>query len=117
MNLPISDVQFIEGFVGAFAAVFCFYFLKKQLLLKNNVGIIGGLTFLISWTIRKMFVNTYVKYKAHSSLNETALSVNNLALAFAFFTGMAGYLTATKKINMSVFVIYFVFMIVLYFNN
>lgn len=112
MNGYISEVQLFEGFVGAFAAYVAYYILKRKFKSKNNAGIVAGLTFLISWVIRKIFVNNYSFLKSQSESNKITnflTSYNKFAFIFILISSSIAYYTAIKKIYYYYIVIYVLF--------
>lgn len=59
----ITEDQYLEGLVGAFGTLFSFFFFRRLLGLKTNISVIVGLSFIVAWFIRKMFMNLYAKIK------------------------------------------------------
>lgn len=114
MDGYISEVQMFEGFVGAFAAYIAFYLLRRNYKSKN-IGIVAGLTFLISWVFRKIFVNNYSFLKKQSETKKITrflTSYNKYAFLFLLCFTSLTYNTSLKKISNYHIVIYFIFIFV-----
>lgn len=105
LNEYITDVQYFEGFVGAFGAVISFVCLRRLLKLKN-LSVVIGLSFLITWILRKTLMNIYVKLRNDTEnkynvniLNNEIKSVNMYILFIIFVTTVLVYNVALKKIS------------------
>lgn len=74
----ITDIQYFEGFVGAFGTIVSFVFFRRILSLKN-MSIIVGLSFLMTWILRKILMNIYIKLKKDNT-NKYDMSIGNYYL-------------------------------------
>ena len=112
MEQYISQVQFFEGFVGAFAAFGSYHILKSKLKSKKNNDVVAALTFLISWIFRKVFVNVYLNLKKQNISSHSFYRVYNLyTFFFIFLTSLMTYFIATKKIQLWYITIYVLFVL------
>ena len=105
MNEYITDVQYFEGFVGAFGTILSFTFFQRTLKLKN-MSVIIGLSFLMTWILRKVLMNIYTKIDKENT-NKYDLSIGNYnvkginmyILLIILFTSILVYNIALKKIS------------------
>jgi len=105
MNEYITDVQYFEGFVGAFGTILSFTFFQRILKLKN-MSVIIGLSFLMTWILRKVLMNIYTKIDKENT-NKYNLSIGNYnvkginmyILFIILFTSILVYNIALKKIS------------------
>ena len=105
MNEYITDVQYFEGFVGAFGTILSFTFFQRILKLKN-MSVIIGLSFLMTWILRKVLMNIYNKIDKENT-NKYNLSIGNYnvkginmyILFIILFTSILIYNIALKKIS------------------
>lgn len=105
MNEYITDVQYFEGFVGAFGTIISFTFFQRILKL-NNMSVIIGLSFLMTWILRKVLMNIYTKIDKENT-NKYNLSIGNYnvkginmyILFIILFTSILVYNIALKKIS------------------
>ena len=105
MNEYITDVQYFEGFVGAFGTILSFTFFQRILKLKN-MSVIIGLSFLMTWILRKVLMNIYTKIDKENT-NKYNLSIGNYnvkginmyILFIILFTSILIYNIALKKIS------------------
>ena len=123
INEYITDVQYFEGFIGAFGTIFTFIFFRRILKLKN-MSIIVGLSFMTTWILRKSLMNIYKKLQTNDE-NENEYNVFifnnefkgvNLYILFIILvtTGLA-YTVSLKKISHISILIYLFFITFFYF--
>lgn len=117
----ITDVQYFEGFVGAFGAIISFVYLRRVLKL-NNMSVVVGLSFLITWILRKSLMNLYVKLRNDSEnkynvniMNNEMKGVNLYILFIIFVTSLLVYTVALKKISYVSKLVYAFFISFFYF--
>ena len=121
MNEYITDVQYFEGFIGAFGTIISFVFFRRVLSIKN-MSIIVGLSFLMTWILRKVLMNYYVKLK-NDNTNKYNVSIGNnyikginIYILFIFLlTSILVYNVALKKISYMSKLVYVFFVAFFYF--
>ena len=113
----ITDVQYFEGFVGAFGTIFAFIFFRRILKLKN-MSIVVGLSFLTSWIVRKVSMNIYKELKNDTEKKYdigTVKGVNAYALFIILISTALSYKVAVKKISYVSMLVYAFFIGFFYF--
>ena len=75
LNEYITDVQYFEGFVGAFGTILSFAYFRRISKLKN-ISVVIGLSFLVTWILRKILMNIYVKLR-NDSVNKYNVNILN----------------------------------------
>ena len=121
MNEYITDVQYFEGFIGAFGTIISFVFFRRVLSVKN-MSIIVGLSFLMTWILRKVLMNYYVKLK-NDNTNKYNVSIGNnyikginiYILFIILLTSILVYNVALKKISYMSKLVYVFFVAFFYF--
>lgn len=105
LNEYITDVQYFEGFVGAFGTILSFAYFRRISKLKN-ISVVIGLSFLVTWILRKILMNIYVKLRNDSVnkynvniLNNEIKGVNIYILFIILVTSVLTYSVALKKIS------------------
>lgn len=121
MNEYITDVQYFEGFIGAFGTIISFTYFRRVLKLKN-MSVVVGLSFLMTWIIRKLLMNIYVKLRNDSEnkynvniLNNKAKGVNLYIIFIILLTSVLVYNVALKKISHISKLVYVFFIVFFYF--
>jgi hypothetical protein len=121
LNEYITDVQYFEGFVGAFGTIISFVYLRRVLKI-NNMSVVVGLSFLITWILRKSLMNLYVKLRNDSEnkynvniMNNEMKGVNLYILFIIFVTSLLVYKVALKKISYVSKLVYVFFISFFYF--
>lgn len=116
----ISDVQYFEGFIGAFGTIISFIFFNQVLKL-NNTSVIVSLTFLMTWILRKFLMNIYIKLKNDYENKYNVYILHNkikgvdLYTFFIFLiTSVLMYNTALKKISYVSKLVYVFFILFFY---
>ena len=72
--LLINDEHIIEAFAGGISFMIIVYFLIK--ILKTNKLLIGGMSFLFTWGVRKIAVNIYKYFKIRYGYSIRSISIN-----------------------------------------
>ena len=121
MNEYITDVQYFEGFIGAFGTIISFTYFRRVLKLKN-MSVVVGLSFLMTWIIRKLLMNIYVKLRNDSEnkynvniLNNKTKGVNLYIIFIILLTSVLVYNVALKKISHISKLVYVFFIVFFYF--
>lgn len=121
LNEYITDVQYFEGFVGAFGTIVSFIYFHRVLKLKN-LSVIVGLSFLMTWILRKVLMNVYVKLKNDNGnkynvkiLNNDIKGVNLYIIFIILATSVLVYNVALKKISYLSKLVYVFFIVFFYF--
>lgn len=119
MNSLISDIEYFEGFIGAFGTLISFIFFRNILQL-NNLGIIMSLSFFTTWLLRRICVSLYkeLKYNGHKydfdvfnmRIKGTNLYTQLIILCSIIFA----YFTSKKKISYVSIIMYLFFIINFY---
>ena len=113
----ITDVQYFEGFVGAFGTIFAFVFFRRILKLKN-MSIVVGLSFLTSWIVSKVSMNIYKELKNDTEKKYdigTMKGVNAFILFVILLSSALAYKVAIKKISYLSMLVYAFFISFFYF--
>lgn len=120
LNEYITDVQYFEGFVGAFGNVISFVYLRRFLKLKN-ISVVIGLSFLITWILRKSLMNIYIKLKNDKEnkynvniLNNEIKGVNMYILFIILMTSLLVYNISLKNISHVSKLVYLFFIVFFY---
>ena len=105
LNEYITDVQYFEGFIGAFGTILSFIYFRRVLKLKN-MSVVVGLSFLMTWILRKSLMNVYVKLRNDNEnkynvniMNNEMKGVNLYILFIILITSALVYNVALKKIS------------------
>lgn len=121
LNEYITDVQYFEGFVGAFGTILSFIYFRRVLKLKN-MSVIVGLSFLMTWILRKVLMNIYVKLRNDNEnkynvniMNNEMKGVNLYILFIILVTSVLVYNVALKKISYVSKLVYVFFIAFFYF--
>ena len=121
LNEYITDVQYFEGFIGAFGTILSFTYFRRVLKL-NNMSVVVGLSFLMTWILRKSLMNIYVKLRNDSEnkynfniMNNEVKGVNMYILFIILVTGGLVYNVALKKISYVSKLVYVFFIAFFYF--
>lgn len=121
LNEYITDVQYFEGFIGAFGTILSFIFFRRVLKLKN-MSVVVGLSFLMTWILRKSLINVYVKLRNDSEnkynvniMNNEMKGVNLYILFIILVTTALVYNVALKKISYVSKLVYVFFIAFFYF--
>lgn len=121
LNEYITDIQYFEGFIGAFGTILSFTYFRRVLKLKN-MSVIVGLSFLMTWILRKSLMNIYVKLRNDSGnkynvniMNNQVKGVNLYILFIIFVTSALVYNVALKKISYVSKLVYVFFIAFFYF--
>lgn len=121
LNEYITDVQYFEGFVGAFGTILSFIYFRRVLKLKN-MSVVVGLSFLMTWILRKLLMNLYVKLRNDSEnkynvniMNNEMKGVNLYILFIILITSALVYNVALKKISYLSKLVYVFFIAFFYF--
>jgi len=121
LNEYITDVQYFEGFVGAFGTIVSFIYFHRVLKLKN-LSVIVGLSFLMTWILRKVLMNVYVKLKNDNGnkynvkiLKNDMKGVNLYIIFIILATSVLVYNVALKKISYLSKLVYVFFIAFFYF--
>jgi hypothetical protein len=121
VNEYITDVQYFEGFIGAFGTILSFIFFRRVLKLKN-MSVVVGLSFLMTWILRKLLMNLYVKLRNDSEnkynvniMNNEMKGVNLYILFIILITSALVYNVALKKISYVSKLVYVFFIAFFYF--
>lgn len=117
----ITDVQYFEGFIGAFGTILSFIYFRRVLKLKN-MSVVVGLSFLMTWILRKSLMNFYVKLRNDNEnkyniniMNNEMKGVNLYILFIILVTSVLVYNVALKKISYVSKLIYVFFIAFFYF--
>jgi len=121
LNEYITDVQYFEGFIGAFGTILSFIYFRRVLKLRN-MSVVVGLSFLMTWILRKSLMNLYVnlrndtenKYNVNIMNNEMK-GVNLYILFIILVTSVLVYNVALKKISYVSKLVYVFFIAFFYF--
>lgn len=121
LNEYITDVQYFEGFIGAFGTILSFIYFRRVLKLKN-MSVVVGLSFLMTWILRKSLMNVYVKLRNDNEnkyniniMNNEMKGVNLYILFIILVTSVLVYNVALKKISYVSKLIYVFFIAFFYF--
>jgi hypothetical protein len=121
LNEYITDVQYFEGFIGAFGSILSFIYFRRVLKLKN-MSVVVGLSFLMTWILRKSLMNIYVKLLKDSEnkynvniMNNNVKGVNLYILFIILVTSVLVYTVALKKISYISKLLYVFFIAFFYF--
>ena len=121
LNEYITDVQYFEGFVGAFGTILSFIYFRRVLKLKN-MSVVVGLSFLMTWILRKLLMNVYVKLRNDNEnkynvniMNNEMKGVNLYILFIILVTSVLVYNVALKKISYLSKLVYVFFIAFFYF--
>ena len=121
LNEYITDVQYFEGFIGAFGTILSFIYFRRVLKLKN-MSVIVGLSFLMTWILRKSLMNIYVKLRNDNEnkynvniMNNEMKGVNLYILFIILVTSVLVYNVALKKISYVSKLVYVFFIAFFYF--
>lgn len=121
LNEYITDVQYFEGFIGAFGTILSFIYFRRVLKLKN-ISVVVGLSFLMTWILRKLLMNLYVKLRNDSEnkynvniMNNEMKGVNLYILFIILITSALVYNVALKKISYVSKLVYVFFIAFFYF--
>ena len=120
MNDYITDVQYFEGFIGAFGSLLSFIYFRRVLKLKN-MSIVVGLSFLLTWILRKVLMNIYIKFRNNEDnkydvnlFNTEFKGVNLYILFIILVTSGLAYNVALKKISYLSKIVYMFFVFFFY---
>jgi len=121
LNEYITDVQYFEGFIGAFGTILSFIYFRRILKLKN-MSVVVGLSFLMTWILRKSLMNVYVKLRNDNEnkynvniMNNEMKGVNLYILFIILVTSVLVYNVALKKISYVSKLVYVFFIAFFYF--
>lgn len=121
LNEYITDIQYFEGFIGAFGTILSFTYFRRVLKLKN-MSVIVGLSFLMTWILRKSLMNIYIKLMNDSEnkynvniMNNQVKGVNLYILFILLVTSVLVHNVALKKISHISKLIYAFFIAFFYF--
>lgn len=121
LNEYITDVQYFEGFIGAFGTILSFIYFRRVLKLKN-MSVVVGLSFLMTWILRKSLMNIYVKLRNDNEnkynvniMNNEMKGVNLFILFIILVTSVLVYNVALKKISYVSKLVYVFFIAFFYF--
>jgi hypothetical protein len=121
LNEYITDVQYFEGFIGAFGTILSFIYFRRVLKLKN-MSVVVGLSFLMTWILRKSLMNVYVKLRNDNEnkynvniMNNEMKGVNLYILFIILVTSVLVYNVALKKISYVSKLVYVFFIAFFYF--
>jgi hypothetical protein len=121
VNEYITDVQYFEGFIGAFGTIFSFIYFRRVLKLKN-MSVVVGLSFLMTWILRKSLINVYIKLINNNEnkynvniMNNEMKGVNLYILFIILVTSVLVYNVALKKISYVSKLVYVFFIAFFYF--
>ena len=121
LNEYITDVQYFEGFVGAFGTILSFIYFRRVLKLKN-MSVVVGLSFLTTWILRKSLMNVYIKLRNDNEnkynvniMNNEMKGVNLYILFIILVTSALVYNVALKKISYVSKLVYVFFIAFFYF--
>ena len=121
LNEYITDVQYFEGFIGAFGTILSFIYFRRILKLKN-MSVVVGLSFLMTWILRKSLMNVYVKLRNDNEnkynvniMNNEIKGVNLYILFIILVTSVLVYNVALKKISYVSKLVYVFFIAFFYF--
>lgn len=121
LNEYITDVQYFEGFIGAFGTILSFIYFRRVLKLKN-MSVVVGLSFLMTWILRKSLMNVYVKLRNDNEnkynvniMNNEMKGVNLYILFIILVTSALVYNVALKKISYVSKLVYVFFITFFYF--
>ena len=121
LNEYITDVQYFEGFIGAFGTILSFIYFRRVLKLKN-ISVVVGLSFLMTWILRKSLMNVYVKLRNDNEnkynvniMNNEMKGVNLYILFIILVTSVLVYNVALKKISYVSKLVYVFFIAFFYF--
>jgi len=121
LNEYITDVQYFEGFIGAFGTILSFIYFRRVLKLKN-MSVVVSLSFLMTWILRKSLMNVYVKLRNDNEnkynvniMNNEMKGVNLYILFIILVTSALVYNVALKKISYVSKLVYVFFIAFFYF--
>ena len=121
LNEYITDVQYFEGFIGAFGSILSYTYFRRVLKLKN-MSVVVGLSFLMTWILRKSLMNVYLKLINDSKnkydvniMNNNVKGVNLYILFIILVTSALVYNVALKKISYVSKLVYVFFIAFFYF--
>lgn len=121
LNEYITDVQYFEGFIGALGTILSFIYFRRVLKLKN-MSVVVGLSFLMTWILRKSLMNVYVKLRNDNEnkynvniMNNEMKGVNLYILFIILGTSVLVYNVALKKISYVSKLVYVFFIAFFYF--
>jgi hypothetical protein len=121
VNEYITDVQYFEGFIGAFGTILSFIYFRRVLKLKN-MSVVVGLSFLMTWILRKSLMNVYIKLRNNNEnkynvniMNNEMKGVNLYILFIILVTSVLVYNVALKKISYVSKLVYVFFIAFFYF--
>lgn len=121
LNEYITDVQYFEGFIGAFGSILSYTYFRRVLKLKNMSEVVG-LSFLMTWILRKSLMNVYLKLINDSKnkydvniMNNNVKGVNLYILFIILVTSGLVYNVTLKKISYVSKLVYLFFIAFFYF--
>jgi hypothetical protein len=121
LNEYITDVQYFEGFIGAFGSILSYTYFRRVLKLKN-MSVVVGLSFLMTWILRKSLMNVYLKLINDSKnkydvniMNNNVKGVNLYILFIILVTSGLVYNVTLKKISYVSKLVYLFFIAFFYF--
>lgn len=121
MKNYITDEQYFEGFIGAFGTIASFIFFQRTLKLKNT-SVIIGLSFLMTWILRKLSMNIYIQLKNDSKskykikiLNKEFKGVNIYVFVNILLTSVLAYNVALKNTSYLSIFVYMICIVFFYF--
>jgi hypothetical protein len=121
LNEYITDVQYFEGFIGAFGSILSYTYFRRVLKLKN-MSVVVGLSFLMTWILRKSLMNVYLKLRNDNEnkynvniMNNEMKGVNLYILFIILVTSVLVYNVALKKISYVSKLVYVFFIAFFYF--
>ena len=121
LNEYITDVQYFEGFIGAFGTILSFIYFRRVLKLRN-MSVVVGLSFLMTWILRKSLMNLYIKLRNDTEnkynvniMNNEMKGVNLYILFIILVTSALVYNVALKKISYVSKLVYVFFIAFFYF--
>lgn len=121
LNEYITDVQYFEGFIGAFGTILSFIYFRRVLKLRN-MSVVVGLSFLMTWILRKSLMNLYIKLRNDTEnkynvniMNNEMKGVNLYILFIILVTSVLVYNVALKKISYVSKLVYVFFIAFFYF--
>lgn len=106
----ITDIQYFEGFTGALGGIVAYIFLHNILRVKN-IGVVIGLSFIISWLFRKIMMNYYTELKIKKQKNK----LDYFIILTIILISILVYSMPFKRITYKSIIVYLIIILNFYF--
>lgn len=107
MPLLLSDIEFVEGFLGALGWILAHIYFKRYFK-KENLFIVGAVCYLIVWFTRKLWLNVYIKWR-----NQNLNYAKKIGIFIPNFTKLPDFIFDGLILLILTLILYFLFV----YNN